>query len=154
MTFRGKIPTLHYINGRPTTVEPVMFYVGDIDSDSLWALFFDWEVTVGARTFVVPRGSTTNFGSIPWFVRWAISPTDALIAIPSIVHDYLVGEWVVDVVDSDGTKIPTESTEKLSWEEAATVFLTFSQDLPKRKQRLKGRIVYFCIYVYGHLFNK
>jgi len=40
----------------------------------------------------VPAGTYSNFGSVPWYVRWLISPVDPTLMIAAILHDYECGE--------------------------------------------------------------
>ncbi len=44
---------------------------------------------------LIGRGSATNFNSIPALFRWAISPIQPSLVIPSFIHD-----WAVDEFDS------------------------------------------------------
>lgn len=37
----------------------------------------------------VPKGTTTDLASVPWYLRWFVSNEDPRIVRPSVVHDYL-----------------------------------------------------------------
>lgn len=63
-------------------------------ADGTWRLRADWWAELpDGRYLFLPQGHRTNFGSIPWFVRWLISPVDVHLAVPAIIHDFLVGEY-------------------------------------------------------------
>lgn len=40
----------------------------------------------------VPSGTYSNFGSVPWYVRWLVSSIDPALMIAAILHDYECGE--------------------------------------------------------------
>ena len=65
-------------------------HVSIIPGDRFWrrAKFRLLEPVTSAGV-TVPIGTITDGASIPWFLRWLISPTGRLF-VPSVVHDHLI----------------------------------------------------------------
>lgn len=49
-------------------------------------------VRFGYKAVTVPAGTYSNFGSVPWYVRWLISSIDPALMVAAILHDYECGE--------------------------------------------------------------
>ena len=64
--------------------------------ENLWELLAPYEYSLGINTVItVPKGYVTNFGSIPRWVHWFITPTEMREA--AVVHDFLSNEnFLVD----------------------------------------------------------
>lgn len=59
----------------------------------------------------IPRGYVTNFGTIPWFFAWLISPSQLREA--ALVHDYMCNEDFKDdgrVVSSGWSRFMADAT--------------------------------------------
>jgi hypothetical protein len=57
----------------------------------LWRVEKEFTVEYGPGLRVtVPKGYVTNFGTIPRWAYWWISPTE--LGVPAVVHDYMCGE--------------------------------------------------------------
>lgn len=145
------------INGLPT-LAPIITNKGV----KYWELVDDWFVSLSANEtalLIIPKGSKTNFASIPWFLRWLISPLDPVIAIPSIVHDYLVGEFAEDINNSVNKYTPYESIkvnvlrEGYEWIDAALLFRKMALAFSGREAYVKANICFVCILVYGLIKN-
>jgi hypothetical protein len=65
-----------------------------------WAVAVSPRIKINEIEFTVPAGFDTDFSSLPWYVRWKLSPAGR-DAIPSVFHDYLLSEsdlpkWQID----------------------------------------------------------
>lgn len=61
-----------------------------------WALTDGYQLRLpgtGRKRVTIPKGHVTNFASVPWFVRWIVSPIDPDIVAASVIHDGLVSEF-------------------------------------------------------------
>lgn len=58
------------------------------------AFFYQFPWT-DSKHVEVPKGTKTNFASIPQIARWLVSPIDEHIVVAALIHDYLVNEFVV-----------------------------------------------------------
>ena len=78
---------------RRTKVKPQLELVGlrDGAGRSLFRLTEDYASHVGPGcSITVPKGYVTNFGTIPRWARWLVSPAE--FAGSFITHDWLTGE--------------------------------------------------------------
>lgn len=102
------------------------------------------------RYILVPEGVRTNFGSIPWFVRWLISPIDRHMVVPAIVHDFLTYEFTsgqvtyVPVIYKPNGRIDDSD---VSWDQAATIMRQMMKSLGA--PGWKRGLVYAGLRVYG-----
>lgn len=102
-------------------------------------------------TLRIHKGTSTNFASIPWFVRWVISPLDPVIALPAIVHDALVNEFgdgVVTIIYSNGS---TQSVTNVDWKTAADTLLGLMKRCPGKLNYFKAHYVYSSVRAYGYI---
>ncbi len=117
----------------------------------------EWKVYIDGnkdKYIIVPAGSETNFATIPWFLRWALSQTDPVLVLPAIAHDYLVKEF-------DPTAInPVIYSEKLfgsivdhevDWFEAAKVFQYLIRGYKGKSVMIKSNLAYAGVWLNGHL---
>lgn len=150
------IPRVYVKNNTATTREPVIFHVSDISEDTIWGLYYNWEIDIDGWNFTVPRLATTNLGTVPWFCRWFISPNDPLIAIPSIAHDFIVNEWTEQFtfIDDNGEMIQV-SGSNVPWSVSTKLFYNYGYKRAKsRKDRFRLKLVYYGMLAYGFLLNK
>ena len=91
----------------------------------------------------IPAGFETNFASIPWFVRWLISPIDPTLLYAAAIHDYLVGEFngVPGVLHSP------DGIERVSWRQAAAILRSVMDADGARTW--KRQAVYWAVRAYG-----
>jgi hypothetical protein len=131
------------------------------DGASYFQLVEDWKVTLDDGTWlVVPKGSRSNFASVPWFFRWIISSTDPVIVLPAIVHDYLVGEWqnyppllYREIPDEEGVNFvvsePLYGGTGYDWKASAKLFRKLALSFRGRTAHFKARLCYVAIIVFG-----
>ena len=101
---------------------------------------------------MIPEGYETNFASIPWFVRWLISPIDPDLVLAAIVHDWLVQEHgtraqfppVLYVEDVTGEHV---FIERVDWSQAATIFRKIAKH--EGASPLKRFAVYQAVRMHG-----
>lgn len=94
----------------------------------------------------VPAGVRSDFGSVPWFVRWLISRTDRELMIASIVHDYLCGQYNRPPAGWD-------------WRDAAEMMVALMEFHKRRKgvawwSRLKRHLCYRGVMLNGIIHGK
>lgn len=102
-------------------------------------------------TLRVHKGTSTNFATIPWFVRSILSPMDPILALPSLVHDALVNEFsdsVITIIYASGA---TQSVKNVPWKVAADTMLGLMKQYPGRLNYLKARLVYSAVRAYGYV---
>lgn len=135
--------------GQPTSNLPIIYPViseaGAID----WALYLHWHLEIAEWSFIVPSGSITNLGTIPWWCRWLISPTDAVIVIPAIGHDYLVNEADFVITNIATGAVAKREDIHIPWRVSAQLFLAYRAQFRSWKPRLKLLLVYAAIRLYG-----
>lgn len=94
------------------------------------------------HTLVIPEGTKSNFGSVPWFARWLVSGTDRELMIGSIPHDYLVGEF--------GNSVPQGWDWRKSAKLLRALMAYFTTPGPRHWwSRLKRELVYRGIMLHG-----
>ena len=66
-------------------------YAEELDADN-WRLMRDlvYECNAMDSRIVVPKGFVTDFGSVPWWLRWLLKPRRW--RKPAGLHDYLYGQ--------------------------------------------------------------
>jgi hypothetical protein len=75
--------------------EPLRIESTDITMDGrpVWRLLRNFDVDLGTGStkisITVPRGTETDFASVPWFIRWLYSPYTARYGKAAVVHDWL-----------------------------------------------------------------
>lgn len=129
----------------------------------------DWIVLLDDHRWLnIPAGTLTNYGTVPWYFRWIISPTDPVIAIPSIIHDYLIAELIPkDHRDMDihvpkvhrviytisGNYIEHSDlySTKYDWIESARYFRKYAHSFEGRTARIKAEVCYYFIRLRGIL---
>lgn len=91
----------------------------------------------------LPAGFLTNFGTIPWFARWLISPIDPQLRTAAAVHDFLVGEFGPQgyITHEDG------ACEYVDWRKAAAILRSI-MDADGAKT-WKRQTVYWAVRLYG-----
>lgn len=132
-----------------------------------YRLAADWKVKLNPHEYVIiPEGSLSNFASIPWFFRWVVQSSDPVIALPSIIHDYLVAEWYYtggarkppirysykdDGVESEIQGLPLYDTEDgFNWVESAKLFRMYALSFRGRTAHVKARVCYVMIRLFGY----
>lgn len=116
---------------------------------TLWPGFIQLDCTfnviVDGEMICVPVGTRSNFGSIPWYARWLISPTDPGLMIPAIVHDYETGEF------NDATTDWRTAAKRLR-----AIMKHCAQYDPARAwwRRLKRHLVYRAVMLHGILHGR
>lgn len=101
---------------------------------------------------IIKEGSSSNFGSVPALFRWAVAPTDPLIAFPSIIHDALVNEFGdsrLEFFFKDGSPY----IGPISWKTAADAMLELMRIRKGPWNYIKSRVVYLGIRLYGKIKN-
>lgn len=68
----------------------------------------------------VPAGFVTDLASVPWFIRWLISP-GGLHAKASVIHDYLYSKGVIQTKGVTQTETPTRLRADQIMKEAMVV---------------------------------
>lgn len=63
----------------------------------------DIEMGFGAYRVFIPKGTTTDFGSVPWMLRIFISEDDPLFVVSWMIHDDLYRRRVVPRFFADAT---------------------------------------------------
>ncbi len=48
---------------------------------------------IDGRRHEIPIGTPSNFGTVPWFLRWFVSVADPLFYIAFLLHDAWCGEY-------------------------------------------------------------
>ena len=111
-----------------------------------WTYHFPWNPSVWVE---IPRGHITDFATIPWFARWLISETDKTILIPSLIHDYLVGQFPYEEPATIRQHRPGGGYyyERPSWDKAAFI-LKHSMEA-EGAPRWKRMIVHWAVRFYG-----
>lgn len=135
--------------GRPTSNLPIIYPVIDSDGAIAWGLYLYWHVELTHWSFIVPEGSVTNFASIPWWLRWLLSPVDPVVVIPAIAHDYLVAEMDFIITNNATGQVSKRSDVTIPWHESARLFLAYRKNYSRWWPRCKLVIVYLAICIYG-----
>lgn len=131
-----------------------------------WELAESWKVyLVSDKTafFIIPAGSKTNFGTIPWFFRWLVSPLDPVIAMPSIVHDYLVSEFGKEkdylepkyamVIKNGSIDTTTVFRSGYEWVDSALLFRKLALAFSGNEARFKANLAFIFIIIRGIFKN-
>lgn len=135
-------------------IEPVIGEKGV----SMWRLIRPWRINISKEyDLIIGEGSGTNLVTSHWYVRWLISPTDAVLSLPAMVHDQLVGEWdPVDVgnIPSFLVNIQTGERKLLSdvnfgWIPSAKIFKAIARRYNGKTARFKANIAYAGVRIYG-----
>lgn len=89
-------------------------------------------VIYDGKKYDIPVGQKSNFASIPWFGRWAISPVDPDIMSAAYVHDALCGEFGPAMTD---------------WRHAAEILRVMMKEAPYQDPTpgltVRGRMINF-----------
>lgn len=110
----------------------------------LFVLVRRWTVVLPNGKWVdIPAGFATNFASIPWFVRWLISPIDSSLLHAAIIHDYLVGEFNGE----PGVLHSSAGIERVSWRQAAAILRSVMDADGARTW--KRQAVYLAVRLHG-----
>lgn len=134
-----------------------ILYLFDTGREQLFATYYEFKASVKNWELTIPQDSVTNFLSVPRFfrplVRFFISPIDRHLAIPSIIHDYLVSEWTdeVFVLDTTTNTWTKGKNVTLTWKEAAEIFPDYCDvAYPGSKTAwIKSRLARFLICGFG-----
>ena len=59
------------------------------------------EVKGERHEWVIAKGTNTDFASIPSVLHWWLSPTDARIAVPALIHDSMYARKVFTRGEAD-----------------------------------------------------
>lgn len=125
----------------------------------------DWIVFLDEFNWLnIPAGTLTNYGTIPRYLQWAISPIDPVIAIPSVIHDYLIAELVPKADRYLDQHIPKRYSSlvktiikedlysnKYDWIKSARLFRKYAHSFQGRTAFVKAEICYFFIRLRGLL---
>lgn len=116
-----------------------------------WWLDEDYEIELyNGNLAVIPRGTITNWASVPPYLRWALSNTDPLIIIPALVHDALVQEWntfnVARIYDNEGNLLP-----QMKWSEAAEQFRWMISKYRGARVKTKAMMAYTAVSLHGKI---
>lgn len=133
----------------------------------VFELIEDWAVPIGSKYWLtLPAGTRTNYSTVPWFLRWAISQTDPVISIPSIVHDYLVGEYFNSTATANRDEFPKVyyfderneikcellyPIEGYKWIESARILRDLALTFDGNAAKIKAEVCYFFIRLVGVL---
>ncbi len=101
----------------------------------------------------IHKGTSTNYASIPWYIRWLISPIDPVLALTSVVHDALVNEFgdskyslkFVNSVDGEAYN------GEVSWKMAADSMLSIMNVKKGTLDYFKSRAIYSAIRLHGYI---
>lgn len=137
----------------------------------------DYAVAIDTdRMLLIPRCSVSNFASIPWYLRWVLSPTDPVYVVPSIAHDHLVQEWsptfgegINDeddlfsmigeyqakplIYNTKTKEVFTREQANLSWVDNAEIFRTLVKQNKRNSASFKSGLGYAFLRVAGFIRN-
>ena len=66
-----------------------------------WILLKNLEVEIDGKVLFIPKGTTTDFASVPRILWWLFPPYDRNYLVPSIVHDFLYWTQIRDRKTAD-----------------------------------------------------
>lgn len=140
-------------------IEPVVGEKGVV----MWRLIRPWRIKISDEfTLIIGEGSGTNLVTSPWYVRWLISSTDAVLSLPAMVHDQLVREWdPVDVGNIPSFLVNTNTGERkmladvnFGWIQSAKIFKAIARRYNGKTARFKANIAYAGVRIYGFVTGK
>ena len=119
-----------------------------------------WPVKLNDDEYlIIPEGSLSNFATVPWFFRWIIQSSDPVIALPAIIHDYLVAEWIYEgevrkppvKYDNDGNEHPMYNTaDGFNYAESAYLFRKYALSFQGNIAHIKARVCYVMLRLFGY----
>jgi len=140
--------------------QPILYLVETDKGVELFRTFFATRFRLKQYDIIVPAHSGTNFLSVPPILRpiarFFISPIDRYLAVPSIFHDYLVGEWdEVYIYDNDLKRHVPGHQIDITWREAAHVFIDYCDaNYRSRTAKIKSRLAYWFVCAFGFVTGK
>ena len=66
-----------------------------------WILLKNLEVEIDGKVLFIPKGTTTDFASVPRILWWLFPPYDRNYLVPSIVHDFFYRTQIRDRKTAD-----------------------------------------------------
>lgn len=155
---RDDLNSYQWSRGLPS-LEPVISKKGV----KYWQVGKKWMVYLNKENTIfmtIPVGLKTDLATIPWFFRWIISPTDPVIVIPSIIHDYLVSQYGKE----DDYLLPKYASKLLNpnylepilrpgyeWIDAALLFRKYCLLFSGNTAYIKANVAFFFILLRGFL---
>jgi len=78
----------------------------------------------GGSGYIVPAGYSTDFASVPWFLRW-VFPRRGQYSRAAILHDYLCDQWESGVtrLEADAVFVSCMRELGVPWWQRASLFL-------------------------------
>lgn len=125
-----------------------------------WRLNKPWMFFINPRQYIIipVDKSATNFASVPPMLQGIINATDHVIALPAIVHDYLVGEFsnevptLYTISDDETTTSVIESplyNNNWDWVASARLFKDLCHSFKGSRAYVKGHVCYFFLRLAG-----
>lgn len=88
-----------------------------------WKTIVALEYMVDGKYIKIPPGYITDLGSIPWYARWLISPSDESI-LAFILHDFIYGKGGPDMGRRDTDRVLRECSKAMG-QDKLTVKITY-----------------------------